>query len=97
RAGGYDGPIGVAIGRSGGVSSAVGDRALSFVLEMPDVTARRAHWVRGLESRPILGLDAISERFRMTSGNVRRAAALAHSYSVLAGRAAITAGDVQQA
>ena len=51
RAGGYDGPIGVAIGRSGGVGGTVGDRALSFVLPMPDVHARREHWTRGLDAR----------------------------------------------
>ena len=97
RAGGYNGPIGVAIGRSGGVSGAAADRALTFVLEMPDVGARRDHWRRALDSCPVSELDAISERFRMTSGNLRRAARPGRSYAALAGRAAITSGDVQQA
>ena len=96
RAGGYDGPIGVAIGRSGGVAGAAADRALTFVLDMPDVGARRDHWRRGLDSSPTFELDGISERFRMTAGNLRRAAGLARSYAALDGRAAITAGDVQQ-
>ena len=77
RAGGYNGPIGVAIGRSGGISGAATDRALTFVLDMPDVGARRDHWRRGLDSRPVSELDTISERFRMTSGNLRRAGRLA--------------------
>ena len=97
RAGGYNGPIGVVIGRSGGVSGAAADSALTFVLDMPDVAARRDHWRRGLDSRPVFELDAISERFRMTSGNLRRAGRLAGSYAALEGRAAITAGDVQLA
>lgn len=97
RAGGYNGPIGVAIGRSGGISGAATDRALTFVLDMPDVRARRDHWRRALDSRPVSDLDTISERFRMTSGNLRRAARLASSYAALGGRAAITAGDVQLA
>ena len=98
RAGGYNGPIGVAIGgRSGGISGAATDRALTFVLDMPDAGARRDHWRRGLDSRPVSELDTISERFRMTSGNLRRAGRLAGSYAALGGRAAITAGDVQLA
>jgi ATPase family protein associated with various cellular activities (AAA) len=97
RAGGYNGPIGVAIGRSGGISGAATDRALTFVLDMPDVGARRDHWRRALDSRPISELDTISERFRMTSGNLRRAGRLAGSYAALGGRATITAGDVQLA
>jgi ATPase family protein associated with various cellular activities (AAA) len=97
RAGGYDGPFGVAIGRSGGVSGAASDRALTFELEMPDVRARREHWRRGLDSQSRSELDGMSERFRMTAGNVRRAAGLARSYAALERRAAVTTGDVQRA
>jgi hypothetical protein len=96
RAGGYTGPIGVAIGRSGGVGGAAADRALTFVLEMPDGWARRDHWRLGLNVGPA-DLDALSERFRMTAGHLRRAAGLARSYALLAGRGEITASDVQQA
>ncbi len=97
RAGGYSGPIGVAIGRSGGVGGAAAERALTFVLEMPDVRARRDHWHHALDSCPVTELEGISERFRMTAGNLRRAAGLARSYAALTTREAITSGDVQQA
>lgn len=42
-------------------------------------------------------LDKISERFRLTGGNIRRAASLAHAYTALEGRARIRVSDVQQA
>lgn len=42
-------------------------------------------------------LDQISERFRMTGGNIQRAASMAFAYAALEGRTAITVGDVQQA
>jgi len=97
RAGGYDGPLAVTIGRSGGVTGAVSDRALTFELDMPDVRARREHWVHGLDSRSIPELEAMSERFRMTAGNIRRAAGLARSYAALERRAIVTTADVQRA
>ena len=64
---------------------------------MPDIEARRLHWQHGFGSHPVDELDAICERFRMTSGNIRRTAGLAKSYSELAGRSAVTLADVQQA
>ena len=39
----------------------------------------------------------LAERFRMTGGNIRRAARLAQSYAALAGRRAISQEDAQQA
>src|SRR5207249_11930066 len=46
---------------------------------------------------PVGELDSISERFRMTSGNIRRTAGLAQSHAALADRTAVTLADVQQA
>jgi SpoVK/Ycf46/Vps4 family AAA+-type ATPase len=42
-------------------------------------------------------LDRISDRYRLTTGNIRRAADLARSYAALCGREAIAAEDLQQA
>lgn len=42
-------------------------------------------------------LEQISERFRMTGGNIRRAASMAYAYAALEGRASITVSDVQKA
>ena len=42
-------------------------------------------------------LDEISAGFRLTAGNIRRAAELARAYAGLAGRAELTVADVRQA
>jgi len=98
RAGGYAGPIGIAIGRSGGVSGGATDSALTVALDMPDVSARHGLWQRAVDSETTpTDVDGLSAKFRMTSGNLQRTAKLARSYAAAAGRAAIDATDVQQA
>ena len=100
RATSYAGPIGIAIGRSGGVSGGATDGALTVALDMPDVRARRDLWLRSCApdgATTPTDLDGLSARFRMTSGNLHRTANLARSYAAAAGRAAINAADVQQA
>jgi hypothetical protein len=93
---GYAGPIGVALGRQGGVSGPPVQGAVTIALDMPDAGARRRHWQAGLGEKAA-DLDAISARFRMSGGHIRRAARLAQSYAALDGRAAITTADVRLA
>ena len=97
RFNGYDGPVGVVIGKQGGITGPCVERALTLTLEMPDAKSRRMHWLASLGSYEIKELDGISERFRMTGGNIRRAASLAVPYAALERRTTITPGDVQQA
>ncbi len=94
---GYDGPSGIVLGKQGGLSGPGAERVLSLTLEIPDVDARRLQWQRSFGSHAVGELDSISERFRMTSGNIRRTAGLAQSYAALADRTAVTLADVQQA
>ena len=94
---GYDGPLGIVLGPQGGICGAGVERALTVTLELPDEDTRRLHWVAGCGTHAVSELEQISKRVRMTGGNIRRAAPLAHSYAALAGRAAITLADVQQA
>ena len=94
---GYDGPLGVVLGKQGGVQGAGGARALTVVLDMPAVQARYRHWQAGFEAHPVSEVTAMSERFRMSSGHIRRAARLAASYAALDGRTTVTLADVQQA
>src|SRR5205823_11001534 len=84
RLNGFDGPLGIVLGKQGGLSGPGAERLLTLTLEMPDIEARRLHWQHGFGSHPVDELDAICERFRMTSGNIRRTAGLAKSYSELA-------------
>jgi SpoVK/Ycf46/Vps4 family AAA+-type ATPase len=64
---------------------------------MPDAKLRRRHWQRVCGEDSLSELDRISERFRLTGGNISRAAGLAQSYAALRGRAGITLTDAQQA
>src|SRR5262245_58986524 len=64
---------------------------------MPGLDARRRHWERGFGARQVSEPERIAERFRLTSGAIRRAARLAAAYAALDGREVITAMDVRQA
>jgi len=94
RINGYVGPICLVLGKQGGITGSGVERALTVSLEMPDLNARRQLWQAGLESASD-DLEAISERFRLSSGNIHRAAALAHSYAALEGRTEVSLVDAQ--
>jgi hypothetical protein len=94
---GYRGPIGVILGRQGGVSGAGAERALTLTLDTPDSALRGRHWREGLGGAEVVDFDAVRDRYRMTSGNVRRCAGLARAHAALEGRAAVTPGDVRGA
>jgi hypothetical protein len=94
---GYNGPLGIVLGRQGGVQGPGTERALTLGLNMPDVQTRSRHWRAGFGVHVVSEMAAISERFRMTSGYIRRAAHLAMSYAALDGRITSTLADVQQA
>jgi ATPase family associated with various cellular activities (AAA) len=94
---GYSGFTGVVMGKQGGVSGAGVERGITLRLEMPGIDARRRHWERGFGAHQVSEPERIAERFRLTSGAIRRAAGLAVAYAALDGREAITAADVRQA
>jgi len=95
--GAYDGPIGVVLGRQGGLTGAAVERAVTITLDIPAPPLRREHWRRSVRSQAGDVLDRLSDQYRLTAGNIRRAADLARSYATLGGRTAITPLDVQQA
>jgi hypothetical protein len=89
----FTGPVGIAIGASGGVRAPPAMRTIAVPLGLPDAPARRAHWRR-------TGLGELAETLAtmtMTTGNIDRAAAGAASRASLAGRSAPEAGDVRAA
>lgn len=94
---GYNGFTGIIIGKQGGVNGISVERAITLNVEMPDIEARRHHWRQSSGAKPVAGLEQISERFRLTSGNIRRAARLASVYARLEGRDEITPADARQA
>jgi hypothetical protein len=94
---GCDGPVVATIGRHGGVSGGAFARAVTLTTTVPDPALRAAHWRAAATGRSIAGIDGIAERFRLTSGGIRKAADLAGAGASLAGRDTVNAGDVRDA
>jgi hypothetical protein len=92
---GFDGARGLILGKHGGVS-ATAKGSITLSLDMPDYLARRKHWEESLKSNTT-ELDRISASFRLTGGNIRRAAKLAEVAAAISGRDWLTMADVQSA
>ena len=93
----YSGPCGIVLGKQGGLNGETVGRGLTLTIEIPDASLRRRHWLRTCGAEKLTDLDGISERFRITVGNIHRASRLAQTYATLSGRHAITMMDVQEA
>jgi SpoVK/Ycf46/Vps4 family AAA+-type ATPase len=91
----FDGPIGVVLERRGGVTGTALEPAITINLELPGPELRHEHWSACIGDSA--DLASISSRFRLSSGNIRRAAALAKTYTSLGGRRGVTTADVQEA
>ena len=94
---GFVGPIGLVLDKRGGVNGPAMERAYTLALNMPNLDTRRMHWRQSLEIEDPDHLERITERFRLTTGNIRRAARLAMSYAAVEGRDNVTMADAQQA
>ncbi len=92
----FRGPIGVVTGTAGAVAVALDAGALVFDLPLPDAGARRQHWQAALGGEAT-GLEAIAERYRLTGGYIRRAAAVARTRARVAGRTVIAEREVGEA
>ena len=93
---GCDAPIGIVLGPSGAVRGDALERSVTLELGLPSAATRQQHLARCL-AQPPPQLEALSGQFRMTSGNLRRAASLAQASAALAGRATIEAADLREA
>lgn len=89
--------FGITLGKQGGISDETVENAVTLTVNLPDEAERRAHWLDCYHESEIDEIDEISRRFRLSSGNLRRAAKLAKSYAALANRSQIKISDVQQA
>ncbi len=96
---GYDGPLGIILGRQGGLHGPAVESALTLTLDAPDAAERRTLWLQSLGADNIAEdtLDAVSAGLRLTGGNLRRAAKLARSVAALDGRGQVSLADIQQA
>jgi hypothetical protein len=86
--------LGVVLGQQGGLSGPLASHVLTLQLEMPDLEMRREQWSRCLGSVKPAGLVEISECFRLSTGNIHRAARLAEGYAALGGRELVEPADV---
>jgi ATPase family associated with various cellular activities (AAA) len=90
----FRGPVAIVMGRHGAVSGDAVEGAVTLVVDMPARAERGALWRRSLPMED--GHAAtLAAHFRMTSGNIRTAAALGRSYALLDGREHITTRDVR--
>lgn len=94
---GYDGPIGMALTRHGGLSGPCLQQALHLDLDLPTPAQRDSHWQRALGGMPCKDLAHIAASWRLTSGNIHRTAALAMAQAKVDQRAMLSAADVQAA
>ncbi|HKV56929.1 MAG TPA: ATP-binding protein [Ktedonobacteraceae bacterium] len=94
---GYNGPVGITLGRVGGLRGPLLARSLGLSIPPPDASARRRFWQAAQLPIQPSALDKIVPRFLLTGGHIHRAATLAHTYALLANRSDIAPGDVQQA
>ncbi len=94
---GYSGPVGIPLGRAGGLRGPLIAHSLSLNIPPPDHEARRRFWQ--VTQVPVQEdvQDEIITRFLLTGGYITKTAALAHAYATLDNRPAIVVADVQQA
>jgi hypothetical protein len=87
-------PLGIVLGRQGGIAGDLASEAVTLALDLPDVSARLTHWQR------CLGGDEATEvasRFRIGAGQIHRTARVAKMSATLAGRERITDADLLEA
>ncbi len=94
---GYSGPVGIPLGRAGGLRGPLIAHSLSLNIPPPDRQARRRFWQATHVPMQEDAQDEILTRFLLTGGYIAKTAALALAYAVLENRPAIAVTDVQQA
>jgi len=90
-----DSPVAVVLGKHGAVTGEAVAGAITLTVDMPGPDERQIHWQKSLSEAKDDESTALAKRFRMTSGNIRAAAALSRSYALLENRRRVTAGDVR--
>jgi len=93
---GLNRPLGVVIGRSGGLSGPITERAVGFTLGPCAAAERRELWLAAAEILPA-DAEQIVRSFLLTPGHIKRAARLARTAATVDGRALVTVADVRTA
>ncbi|HVE58873.1 MAG TPA: ATP-binding protein [Pyrinomonadaceae bacterium] len=89
--------FGITLGKQGGASGAAVERSVTLTVNLPEENKRREHWRDCFAEAESDEIEEISKHFRLSSGNLRRAAKLAKSYAGLAKRQKISVADVRLA
>ncbi|HKV11211.1 MAG TPA: ATP-binding protein [Thermoanaerobaculia bacterium] len=92
-----DAPVTVVLGKHGAVTGEAVAGAVALSVDMPGPAERRLLWQKTLPAHDPEEAAVLAGRFRMTSGNIRSAAALARSYALLEDRRRVTVNDVRVA
>ena len=90
-------PLGVVLGRQGGLAGDLASEALTLSLALPDLEVRNAHWQRCLPSAAPRVIAEISARHRIPSGQIHRAARLARMRATLSGESGAGGSQVNDA
>jgi hypothetical protein len=93
----YAGPVGVLMGREGGLRGALAERSVTVTLPLPGKDLRRRHWAEALGEHAPADLEAISARFQLPGGYIRQAAGLAINAAALDGRSQVSPDDIREA
>ncbi|MEU9455114.1 ATP-binding protein [Streptomyces sp. NPDC048277] len=94
---GVEQPVGVVLGRTGGVTGDVLEPALTVALGACGAADRRGLWQSLAAVGDAAAQDAIVDRFLLTPGDIHRAAPVALAAARAAGRTALTPADVAAA
>lgn len=93
---GLERPLGVVLGRTGGLSGPLAERALGFVLGPCIAADRRELWTASVAASAA-DAERITQSFLLTPGNIRRAGRLATATAAADGRELVTPADVRTA
>jgi hypothetical protein len=96
--GGYRGPVGVTIGREGGIGGAAAAHAITIQFDLEAPAQRLELWKRALNGagQPS-DLSGIASSFCLPGRYIRQCARLALDYAAVNGRTVVTPPDVRQA
>jgi hypothetical protein len=97
RLNGYDGPVGIALGREGGLAGALTERSVLIELAPEQSDQRLRYWRQELREHAEQDLAPIAHAFTMGGAHIRKAAPMAASSAALDGRSKINPRDVREA
>lgn len=94
-----DAPLGIVLGKSGGVRGEAIERSITLNINLPSTDLRARHLGQAFSRGPLLAgvVAELAASFRMTSGNLLRAAHMAEAHAALANRNQVSAEDLRYA